>query len=325
MRTRLIVVGAVLGFVLLGVLAFPQVGSAPTQLTSSRPAPQLSNCGSPIADPAPPPSRHRRTPSGSIPARSPYYHQIQQALSTDGLHWRGEPRILFEHASVPDITQLKDGRLLMLAVEFTDHIENLGVSFSSDLGATWSPFQEATIWGWNDRLGMPVDPDISQLGANCYRMTFLALSGGPNGGEQRVYSAVSADAITYVLEEGVRAAANQIYDPDVIRFGDTWLMFIGQMIGDEHKTLLATSQDGLNYSLQSAPVAQGSIPGAIVLPGGKIRLYTVSRDGVRIYGSDDGLSYALEGRLTGVPGLDPSTVRLPNGSYLMIHKTFMKR
>lgn len=291
-------------------------------------APRLTNCGDPIATPARPPARRSRPATTPPPLPQPYFHQMEQATSADGLTWQNSRSPLFERVSVPDLTMTADGRLLVVAVDFTDVVENLALTVSTDQGATWSPLQEIRIWGWNDALGIPVDPDIMELRPGCFRLTFLALPRQPGPPQQapahRIYSAVSADAVTYVLEQGHRVEHAQIFDPDVIRLGDTWIMYIGHMVDGRDQTLVATSGDGLRYTLRPEPVATGAIPGAILLPDGRVRLYTVGKGG-GVYTAADGLSFRPEGRLTGIPGLDPSVVRLKNGAYLMIHKTFMRR
>lgn len=280
-----------------------------------------AGCGRPVREPVPPEARRSAPPGPRVP--EPYYHQVQVATSPDGMNWQVDPRILYPHMSVPDVTLLSNGRLLMIGVDFSQRVENLMASFSLDGGKTWGRLKQVKLWGYRGRA---VDPDIMEIAPHCYRLTFFGMAEHERFGQgaHRIYSAVSSDGLNFVLEEGVRVEGMNLHDPDIIKVGETWMMYIGRALpGTPQATVVATSADGLAYS-EPQEVATGSIPGAVVLADGRVRLYTVDRSGMTAWISDDGLRFQREGPVVGLRGADPAPVLMTDGSYLMIHKTFMR-
>jgi len=101
-----------------------------------------------------------------------------------------------------------------------------------------------------------------------------------------------------------------------------------------HSVFSAVSTDGLSFekegiridSQQTPDRGWASVPEAIVLPDGRIRIYYVSdgldvKHGIVSTVSEDGLNFTREEtKLTGF--VDPSVVRLANGSYLMLAVAF---
>src|SRR3989344_1736732 len=69
--------------------------------------------------------------------KGPFYHDLYVATSPDGLTFSGSKKIL-EHASVPDIIKLPDGRIAVYAVEAARRsLSGLLVSISEDEGKSW--------------------------------------------------------------------------------------------------------------------------------------------------------------------------------------------
>jgi hypothetical protein len=101
-----------------------------------------------------------------------------------------------------------------------------------------------------------------------------------------------------------------------------------------HSIFSAISTDGLRFEkegirIDSQKTPDGgwaSVPEAILLPDGKVRIYYVS-DGADVgHGivsaiSEDGLNFAREGPV--LPGfVDPAVIRLASGEYLMLAVAF---
>jgi hypothetical protein len=101
-----------------------------------------------------------------------------------------------------------------------------------------------------------------------------------------------------------------------------------------HSVFSAISTNGLSFekegiridSQQTPDRGWASVPEAIVLPDGRVRLYYVSdgldvKHGIVSAISDDGLNFTREEtRLTGF--VDPAIIRLPDGSYMMLAVAF---
>ncbi|MCI0341053.1 MAG: alpha/beta hydrolase fold domain-containing protein [Planctomycetales bacterium] len=277
-------------------------------------------------------------PPDPPPGRAgPFEDETWFALSRDGLDFAGH-RKLWDHASVPDIVALPGGRLLVTFVDFSEGAaatEGIGVGISDDGGATWRR-ERARIEGLAPRA-KAVDPDPFRLPDGRIRLYYFA-SPAPQGrgpgdparaeGPHEVRSAVSTDGLRFVEEDGVRFAREGLTDPDVVRLPDgRFRMYFPVHAGRAAGSVLsATSPDGLAFTedpgvRHPAP----AIPGAIVLPDGRVRLYVNGPGGIVSRTSDDGLAFreepgvriaAHEGRLLA----DPGAARLPDGRVALVWK-----
>ena len=173
---------------------------------------------------------------------------------------------------------------------------------------------------------------------------FRVYYGGPGG----VLSAVSDDGLTFRKESGVRIPSGSpgspeaiVSDPTVVALPDGRVRMYykgatgpggpGQSV---HSIFSAISTDGLSFekegiridSQQTPDRGWASVPEAIVLPDGRVRLYYVSdgldvKHGIVSAISEDGLNFSREAtRLTGF--VDPAVVGLADGSYLMLAVAF---
>jgi len=190
------------------------------------------------------------------------------------------------------------------------------------------------------RLEDATVPNIYRLEDGRLRMYY----GGPGG----ILSAVSDDGLTFQKEPAVRIPSGSPGSPEAITSDPTLVMLKdgrarmyykgatgpggpGQSI---HSVFSAVSTDGLRFekegiridSQQTPDRGWASVPEALVLSDGRVRLYYVS-DGLAVkHGivsaiSDDGLNFTREEtRLTGF--VDPAVVRLADGSYLMLAVAF---
>jgi len=190
------------------------------------------------------------------------------------------------------------------------------------------------------RLEDATVPNVYRMADGRIRMYY----GGPGG----ILSAVSDDGLTFNKESGVRVPSGSqnspeviVSDPTLVRLNDGRVRMYykgatgpggpGQSV---HNVFSAISPDGLLFekegiridSQQTPDEGWASVPEAIVLPDGRVRLYYVSdsldiKHGVVSAISDDGLAFTLEEtKLTGF--VDPAVVRLTDGSYMMLAVAF---
>ena len=167
------------------------------------------------------------------------------------------------------------------------------------------------------------------------------------GGQGGILSAITDDGLTFSKEPGVRVPSGSqdspemiVSDPTLVRLNDGRVRIYykgatgpggpGQSI---HNVFSAISTDGLLFEKEGTRIDSqktpdrgwASVPEAIVLPDGRVRLYYVSdgldvKHGIVSAISDDGLNFTREGPvLTGF--VDPSVIMLADGSYLMLAVT----
>lgn len=137
-----------------------------------------------------------------------------------------------------------------------------------------------------------------------------------------IYSALSEDGILFKAEEGARFADDDITDPEIVKAGDQWLMFLSR--GQE--TLLARSGDGLRFDRDRDFVLRGGgVPGAVVLADGRVRVYQSSRDGIIsvVFDPKSGMFKSDEGIRIKGPCADPAVFPSESGGYVMVLKRFM--
>ncbi|MEW5717958.1 MAG: sialidase family protein, partial [Chloroflexota bacterium] len=194
---------------------------------------------------------------------------------------------------------------------------------SKDDGKTW-------VCG---KINVPgADPDIVMLPDGKLRLYFVEFPFGPNplppGSAQsnqpnRVKSALSVDGKTFTIEEGVRIAGVGYTDPDVIRVGNDWLMYISTGA----IAWAAQSSDGLAFKLIGKVNETGAVSGSFVFPNGTIRHYFCGRGGIMSATSADGKSAWKEesgARLAPNPAwkivCDPSILSDGKRGYWMVYK-----
>jgi hypothetical protein len=258
----------------------------------------------------------------STSPQGPYHDKISYATSTDLLKWTDSGKILMEHASVPDVL-LKDGMLYMYFVDVTTDgkSEQIGLMKSSDSGKTWSQREFVVIKGKNVAKIIPVDPDPVLLADGRIRLYYYDISGHPtveSKTKNKIYSAVSSDGINFTQEDGVRFEEVSIFDPDVIKVGDTWRLYVGSPAGQT--VISAISTDGLNFTKEGVAYEGSAVPNAIY-ESGKYYLYTA---GIQIATSTDGKMYTKNTnsfKSKSGTTADPGVVKLSDKNYLMVYKT----
>jgi hypothetical protein len=194
---------------------------------------------------------------------------------------------------------------------------------SKDEGKTWT-CGKINVQG--------ADPDVVVLPDGRIRLYSIEFPFGPNppvpGSTQtnqpnRVKSAISTDGKNFMVEEGTRLEGAQYTDPDVIRVGNTWYMYISTGM----TAYAAESSDGLNFKLIGKVNETGAVSGSFQFPDGTLRHYFCGRGGILSATSADGKSAWKEepGNRLALPTnikmiCDPSVLSDGKGGYWMTYK-----
>lgn len=250
-------------------------------------------------------------------SEGPYRDRVSFATGTSLTSWQDSQIILSEHASVPDVI-LKDGTLYVYFVDVSEDgkPEQVGLLKSSDNGKNWSEKQIVTIKDLGNKVA--VDPAPYLLDDGRIRLYYFDISKTRVEGTSNnsIYSAVSSDGVNFTEESGVRFKYPAIYDPDVIKVGDAWRMYVGT---EDQKVLSATSQDGLTFTYEGVAYSGSSIPNVIYEDG----TYYLFTGGIEIATSKDGKTFTKTSSRFDSGGLtaDPGVAKLADGSFFMVYKT----
>ncbi len=162
-------------------------------------------------------------------------------------------------------------------------------------------------------------------------------------GAGRILSAISSDALNFEKEAGVRIAPADgvefmVCDAAIVELPDGRVRMYykgangpggpGQAL---HKVFSAVSSDGLSFQKEGLRIDSektgdrgwASVPEAIKLPDGRVRIYYVSGDFEALGGtmsaiSQDGLNFQKEAGARVKTLVDPAITILPNGKYLLL-------
>lgn len=267
-----------------------------------------------------PPSKEDQQYNWSTMTEGPYRDRVSYATSTDLLHWTDSGKTLAEHASVPDAIY-KDGMIYLYFVDVTQDgkPEQLGLLRSKDKGQTWLPKTFITIEDLGDKAA--VDPDPFLLPDGRIRLYYFDITVGFKGESGKIYSAISDDGINFVEEEGVRFEREEgLFDPDVIKVGDTYRMYVGDEIGQN--VISAISSDGLTFTEEGLAYSGRAVPN-VFYDGEKYILYTA---GIEIAFSNDGKTFTKQEysfrRESGLTA-DAGVIQVGENQYLMFYKTRM--
>lgn len=259
------------------------------------------------------------------PGGGPFNDEVWTATSKDGLKWTISAEPVARKASVPGVVETKDGKLRIYFVDFNNRPgpgeEQLSV-IDSDDGKSWSKSARITIKGKPNK-GAAVDPSVVRLDDGRFRLFYFGSEvtrGDPASakGPHRIYSAISKDGLAFEHEEGVRFEHERITDPDVVKIGDAWWMFLSA--GQE--TLVAKSDDGLKFEKVDRTF-KGGVPGALAVDK-SVRVFTC-RNGIVSWfwdfkGDPKDEGVAIERGDGYKIAADPCAVRRDDGSYFMVFK-----
>ncbi|MEK6894212.1 MAG: hypothetical protein AABX10_02000 [Nanoarchaeota archaeon] len=165
----------------------------------------------------------------------------------------------------------------------------------------------------------------------------------------QIVSAISGDGLTFTKEQGVRISPGTgfesiVCDPTIVdlqdgkmrmyyKGADTMMGGPGNSI---HKIYSAVSSDGLNFQKEglridsetSGDSGWASVPDAIILPDGRVRLYYVTagnmQHGIGSAISDDGLNFVKESGIRVDNLVDPALVKIGD-KYLLFAASINER
>ncbi|MFC1656453.1 hypothetical protein ACFL14_00590 [Patescibacteria group bacterium] len=253
--------------------------------------------------------------------QGPYHDRISYASAKSLTDWTSPGVTLAEHASVPDVIR-KDDILYIYFVDVSEDgkPEQIGLIKSNgilDGGDQWADKQIINIDGLGNKVA--VDPCPYLLEDGRIRLYYFDISKTKTEGVENntIYSAISDDGMNFIEEEGHRFRYPAIFDPDVIKVGNTWRMYVGT---DGQKVLSATSADGLTFTYEGVALDQGSIP-EVFYEDGTYYLFT---GGIEISTSTDGKNFTKTNSRFDSGGLtaDPGVVKLKDDrTYFMVYKT----
>ncbi|MDZ7798414.1 MAG: hypothetical protein U5L76_02220 [Patescibacteria group bacterium] len=259
--------------------------------------------------------------------KGPYHDKISLATSSNLIDWQDQGEILVEHASVPDAIYKEDKIYLYFVDVAQDGLpEQTGVLISQDEGQNWTARQTVNYTGLGNKV--PVDPSPVVLDDGRIRLYYLDMfsARGPEaigtGYKNKIYSAISDDGINFTQEEGVRFEYEGVFDPSVIKVGNSFYMYCGDAQGEA--VILATSNNGLDFNFYSQ-VYQGQAIPEVIKDGDTFYLYT---GGIQIATSPDGFSFnklnkSFQSSLYSLTA-DPSVISLSDNEYIMFYKTSQK-
>ena len=227
----------------------------------------------------------------------------------------------------------------------SEKIEDSSDAISETENTDVEPVVEKVLFSWEDDLGSRITggsvPFVYKLGDGRVRLYYCENSG--------ILSAISNDGLTFAKEQGVRISPGtgfelQVCDPTMVDLlGGKMRMYYkgadsqsggpGQSI---HKIYSAISSDGLTFQKEGLRIDSetsgdngwASVPDAVVLSDGRVRLYYVTaanmEHGIGSSISSDGLNFVKESGMR-VPNLvDPSLIKIDD-KYLLFAASIDER
>lgn len=251
----------------------------------------------------------------------PYYHAVYSAASTDGISWKKDEKMLYDHASVPGAV-LKDGIIYLYFVDASEKQYQLSVAQSNDLGKTFNNKQIVKIKGQEQGSAADPHPELVNGRIRLYFLgDFSTLPNKESDNQSRIYSAESTDGINFFEPKLAYTGEKMNTDPDVFPTNQDWRM----LISNGQNLILAISQDGgLSFTKQeNFSWSKGGVSDTIKIG-----------DNYNTYYCAAGIEYATEvdsEKLTAVSVVipkdssnqivcDPSVIQLPDKNYLMFYK-----
>jgi hypothetical protein len=211
-----------------------------------------------------------------------------------------------------------------------------------DASPPQAPSRSELKFEWTEDSGTRISdgsvPYVHRLKDGRFRLYYCGAGG--------ILSAVSADGLNFEKEPGVRIAPaggmgyaeSMVCDATVIDLPDGKIRMYykgadgqggpGQAL---HKVFSAISSDGLNFQKEGLRIDSEktgdrgwtSVPEAIKLPDGRVRIYYVSGDfealgGIMSAVSNDGMNFQKEAGARVKTLADPAVNLLPDGKYLLL-------
>jgi hypothetical protein len=256
----------------------------------------------------------------------PWLNPLLIATSTDGTNF-STPQIFQDSSGVPSVIQLNNGNLICAFQWFPAPINSQGwdsiaVKMSTDNGVSWTAPTSVNVAGIPGGFQRPFDPTLVETDAGQIRMFF---SCGPMGmgldSNINTYSAISSDGVNYVFEGGIRFddLNNPVIDPACTKWNGTW-HYTAPVGAPQDGAHHATSTDGINFTEQADIPSDFSHnwTGNLMIDSTQMKFYG---SGASIWwnATSDGLVWSGYTNTNIPAGGDPSVVKLPDGTYLMIY------
>lgn len=254
---------------------------------------------------------------------------------------RGGRAVRRDALHVSSIARLKDGRLAIACQAFpaddAAHFNRIAVRISGDDGRTWGEPEPIVIAKMDAALAAPFDPALVVLPDGRVRMYFITHTGTDAApGQTAVHSAISTDAVHFDYEPGVRftvpgrvvvdcaAALHDGVFHLVVPDNGTPAEFLGRRRSGEPQPggngYHATSTDGLAFTRAAdlpLPSTRDRWFGNLLSDGTQL-LFFGTGPGPWPMTSADGMRWAQAAAPVRMPGIDPSAVRLRDGSWMVV-------
>ncbi|MBI5365789.1 MAG: exo-alpha-sialidase [Planctomycetes bacterium] len=301
-------------FLLLGNTLYA-IDPATLRIVARRELPHEPAAGGPAPQPA---ERGMAGAGGAADPNGPYYHRLLSATSRDGLTWQRDGQVLREHASGPDAAVGPDGAVRIYFVDGERSAIGLGIE------------RPGGRWEWFATNLRGADPNLLLLPDGTWRV-YLKL-GREHG---RIACTESSDGVTFGTPRPVFEDARYpaLTDPDVLVTPTGWLLYVS--LGPQ--LLRAVSPDGGTFTAERTLDLGGAVGDTVEVPGGyrmyfhcnpaggeRLRIASAfSRDGREWQAEGIRLRASADGPDRGGVG-DPAVVRLPDGTWRMFYKSFVK-
>jgi hypothetical protein len=251
----------------------------------------------------------------------PYKDKISFATSKNLLEWTDQRRVLATHASVPGAVY-KKGVIYVYYVNVAKdcYPEQLGLIKSANKGKTWTKEKILIVKGLGSKV--IADPAPFLLPDGRIRLYYFDISQRPNPNnsnqKSNVYSVISKDGMNFVQEKGVRFSSNAVFDPDVVKVGKVWRIYVGDIQGN--RVIYGISSNGMNFIEKGVAFNGGAVPD-VFYKNGEFYLFTA---GIQIARSKNGKLFQNSERFfnsrMGNITADPSVIEIGKGDYMMIYK-----
>ena len=200
----------------------------------------------------------------------PLQNRLLIAASIDGLNFTKLNKILYNFSDVPDAIVSSSGRVCVYFQGIIEPFHDIITVGISENGIDGWYFQPVRIFGIEDWLVRPCDPDVIYKNGQ-FRLYF---TGDPtNNRIPETYSAVSSDGINFTLENGIRFSGGNfpVLDPSLLWIGDTLHYFAGGRTPTLNWHAIST--DGLIFTKVEDFYANGMMMSNGIRVGNGYRFY----------------------------------------------------
>jgi|GEM_PF-2121567 len=282
--------------------------------------------------------------SGSPSSDGPGVRRILLATSSDGVNFTRSSKLLSDQANTPNMVVDSDGRILIYYTAYDidpsasssdgSNQDGIAVAVSEDQGVSWK-YYCVGMSGFAASRPPIGDPDVVKLTDGSYRMF---VTNGDSSGNINIYSATSADGLSFVYEGlALNTGSHNYKDSLTVKMGSQWIMYL--LRSDTTQNLRATSSDGITFTLgadETFSMTVGSVSELFVLSNwfktsSSVRVFAFSgaTKDIRSYTTTNGSTFTADTTVSlGLPldsTLEKSWVKdaavqqLADGTYLMAY------